>query len=197
MACCTQITPSGLGGLGIIPSPTDIAGAIDGARDLWNTFQQMFGIGAGRREADVVTPIIDKLHHTILAPAVELAEHASEHTCAEFQQMLSVGNQAFAQAVGFLTNTEWQDGRAAEKGLYWILGPQHTIDPELMAEVGEPWGYKIWTAFKQDVANKCAGSGIIGGGSIGTIFTDPTTGGINWPVVLGVGGLAYMILKRK
>ena len=61
MACCSQT--NGLGGLGagegggVDPATiTAIVQAVVHAKDLWNDIKAIFGIGAGAREADAITP---------------------------------------------------------------------------------------------------------------------------------------------
>lgn len=154
----------------------DVSSAITHARDLWRDIERLFGIGAGRREADVIVPLQNDVHRTLIAPVSDfLTQYKVDHaaTCAELQQWKARVVQGETQWLSFLHTTQWQDGRAAMQG-------EATLKP-------------YFDNAKHDldtfIEDKC---GTIGGG----IITDEQ-GNLNWPVILGIGGIALLALRRK
>ena len=176
-------------GLGQI-DPVSMSLAIADAKHLWDDLLKALGIGAGRREADVITPLQDKLTATVLVPTVEMGSHPELHTCAEMQKELADLNAAYSQFKTFLTTTKWADGRAAKQALYWLEGG---VAPP-GSEGQQPTAYLVKRDFTEDVQQKC-GTGTIGG-TIGGILTTPT-GEVNWPLVAAGGAVLYFLVRKK
>lgn len=196
MSCCgnNSIANTQIGayskGLGQM-DPATIAAiqqAFVHAKDLWKDMEQIFGIGAGRHEADVITPLQNDVTQVALVPAAAMTDTADQHSCSDFQQMLGALNAAESQFKNFIKNTTWQDGRAAQQALYWLTGTQGT-------NVGQPPYFALIKADFITAMNAKNCSGGIGGG-IGGIITNPD-GSMNWPVILGGAGLLYAISRRK
>lgn len=176
MPCCTQTN-----GLGQLDPATLMAlnQAFVHAKDLWEDLEKIFGIGAGRREADVVVPIQEQITAQILAPVGDYLERVRTGqvvaTCAECTTWQKQLLEAEAKWLAFLHTTEWMDGRAAQQG-------EATLKPIFDSQKAE---------LAQCVAAKC---GITGGSLPG--ITNPD-GSINWPIVLGGAGLVYALTRRK
>lgn len=161
----------------------EINTAIATAREFWESIQRIFGIGAGRMEANVITPLQTKIENTVLVPAVDMGSNPSQHSCSDFQKMLGSINQAAVQFKSFLTNTQWQDGRAAAQAMVWLEGalPASATNPS--------WFHQVQSDFTQDVQEKCG----IGGG-----VPIPGTGTtLSWPTVALIGAGAYMLARRR
>lgn len=155
---------------------------IASARAFWDSLVRALGIRAGAREADVITPIQDKITNTILAPAVQMGTNDQNYTCEDMRKMLGVVQQARIEFKAFLTNTQWQDGRAAEQALVWLEGP-------LPASSSGAWFHQVEYDFTGEVNQKC---GVGGGGGI------PPGGQVTGssalvPVLLGA---AFLLLRR-
>ena len=175
MPCCIT------NGLGQIDPGTAFAinQAVVHAKDLWDDIQKIFGIGAGRREADAITPLQDQIMAQVLVPVGAFLQEVrtgvnTTATCSEFQTDLAQVKAAETHWLNFLHQTQWQDGRAAtnaEATLKPIFDSQRT---ELTALVQQ----------------KCGS--IPGGG----IFTTPT-GEMNWPIIAAGAGLLFMLARRK
>jgi hypothetical protein len=152
------VYPSGPGlrGLGLIDAHALIAeagSAVQQAKDLWAELEAALGIGAGRREADVIVPFQNRITSNILVPVVDMGSHPTQHTCNELSQMLGALNNAASQFRSFLLDTDWIDGRAADQALFWLEGP-------LPATVENPsWFHQVQTDFSGDVAEKCGTGG--------------------------------------
>lgn len=126
------------------------------ARAFWDSLVNALGIRAGAREADVITPVQDKITSTVLAPAVQMGTNPQNFSCTDMRKMLGVVQQARIEFKAFLTNTTWKDGRAAQQALVWLEGP-------LPASSSGAWFHQVENDFSGDVAEKC-GTG--GGGAI-------------------------------
>lgn len=191
MSCC------GNGGWGLGLGQTDpvtigaIGSAITHARDLWNDIKAIFGIGAGAREADVISPLQNQITNTVLVHAAEMTTNPEGYTCTQFQQQLGAINSAYTQYKTYLTTTDWQDGRAAQQALWWLTGIEGTPGQE-------PWFKIITDDFREAMAAKCSVGGIPGGPILGPggIFFD-TEGNVNWPVIALAGGAIYMLSRKK
>lgn len=149
----------GLRGLGQLDPGSlalEINTMVASARAFWNSLVQALGIRAGAREADVITPVQDKITSTILAPAVQMGSNPQNFSCTDMRKMLGVVQQAKIEFKAFLTNTTWQDGRAARQALVWLEGP-------LPASTSGAWFNQVLTDYSGDVSEKC-GTG--GGGAI-------------------------------
>lgn len=152
------------------------------AKAFWNQLEEALGVGAGRREADVITPIQDKITQTILAPAVQLAANPATR-CADIQKMAGVIEYARIEFRNFLINTQWQDGRAADQAMIWLEGP-------LPASTSGAWFHQVQSDFANDVQRICGVVG--GGGSPGGIFQ--SSGAL--PLLLGALFVLPKLLGR-
>lgn len=185
---CCPCSGSGLGavhGMGQL-DPGSLALEINtmlaSARAFWDSLVRALGIRAGAREADVITPIQDKITNTILAPAVQMGTNDQNYTCTDMRKMLGVIEQAKIEFKSFLTNTQWQDGRAAQQALVWLEGP-------LPASSSGAWFHQVQSDFTGEVSAKCGtggGGGIPPGGQV-------TGSGALVPVLLGA---AFFLLRR-
>jgi len=174
--------PPGLGQLDPGSLALEINTMIAAARSFWDSLVRSLGIGAGRREADVITPLQDKITNTILAPAVQMGINKQNYTCTDMRKMLGVVQQARIEFKAFLTNTTWQDGRAAQQALVWLEGP-------LPASTSGAWFHQVENDFSGEVTLKCGsggGGGIPPGGNV-------TGSDAMLPVLLGA---ALLILPR-
>lgn len=170
------------GGLGQV-DPTSAALAIADAKHLWDDFIKALGIGAGRREADVVVPVQNRIFDGTIAPIIDYLTGVRNGTiqpdCSVLKNDLAVLDSVEKQWLAFLHDTQWQDGRAAEQGEATLA----------------PWITNARAELKADIVDSCGGiSSIVP--DFGHIFTT-ATGGINWPVVAIAGGAAFMLLRRK
>jgi len=177
------VYPSGLGQLDPGSMALELNTAIATAREFWESIQRIFGIGAGRMEADVITPLQTKIEQTVLVPAVDMGSNPDQHSCTDMLKMLSAINSAAVQFKSFLTNTQWQDGRAAQQALVWLEGP-------LPASATNPsWFHQVQADFTQDVQEK-------GCGGPGGIPIPGTNASISLTTLLAIGAGAF-ILARK
>lgn len=151
---------------------------IDEMKSLWADLEAALGIGAGRREADVIVPVQEKIVSEFIAPVSDYLTQINNHqitpTCVDLQVWQQSITNVQANWLAYLHNTEWMDGRAAQQA-------EATLAP-------------YFTNAKRDLAKYqqqyCGVFGGIGGG----ILTTPS-GDINWPVVALGGGLLYMLVK--
>lgn len=144
---------NGLSGLG---QATDIALAIADAKHLWDELQAALGIGAGRREADVITPLQDKLYQLTLVPTSDMGARKEQYTCDQLNAALVKLNADIKSFVDFLRNTQWQDGRAAAQALYWAAGQGESTGQE-------PTAYLVQRDFTADVKAQCGSSWVTAG----------------------------------
>jgi hypothetical protein len=169
------------------------AGVLAGAKVAWDNLVQALGIGAGRKEADIITPIQNKIVNEYIAPIYAFDDAVLNHDqpvdCNEARSFLASITTAEQQWLNYLHLTKWVDGRAATQA-------EATLQP-------------YFTNCKRDlntiIAKKC--STVIGniggdvGDAIGTIvssITKTSTGETNWPIILAVGaGLAFVFLRKK
>lgn len=179
MPCCSQT--NGLGGLGQIEVEA-IAAAYTHAKDLWEDFQKMFGIGAGRMEADVIVPLQNDVHREVLAPVGDFLEKVRTNqlvpTCTDCTNWRAELLAAEKQWLNYLHSTQWQDGRAAQQA-------ENTLAPIFKSQKDE---------LLACVTAKCGG--VIGGGGLPPIFTNPD-GSTNWPIIAAGAGLVYALMRRK
>lgn len=175
MPCCTN-------GLGQVDPATITAlqEAFVHAKDLWEDLKNIFGIGAGAKEADAIVPLQNQIQATFLAPISDwlTAVHNGTvtPTCNEIQSWKTQTTNTKTKWLDFLHKTVWKDGRAAQQAEA-TLAPYFTnIDHDL-------------TALTQQYC------GITGG--IGSGILTNANGEINWPVVAAGVGIIYMLAKRK
>ena len=174
MRCCSQTN-----GLGQIDPGTLLAinQAVVHAKDLWNDIKAIFGIGAGAKEADAITPLQNQIEQTVLAPIGAYLESVRngtiEATCEECKTYYSQLTATETQWLNFLHNTQWADGRAAQQA-------EATLKP-------------IFTSQKQElqtcITAKC-------GSTAGSIITNPD-GSLNIPIVAAGVGALYLLTRRK
>jgi hypothetical protein len=175
MPCCSQT--NGLAGLGQI-EVLALQEAYVHAKDLWEDIKQIFGIGAGAREADVIVPLQNQIHQQVLAPVGDYLERLRTHqitgTCAECTQWKAQLVAAETQWLTYLHTTEWQDGRAAQQA-------EATLAPIFKSQKDE---------LQVCINNMCS---VTGGG--GGIFTTPT-GETNWPIIAAGAGILFALMRK-
>jgi hypothetical protein len=173
MPCCMQTN-----GLGQLDPATLLA--IDEAfvhmKDLWNNLKQIFGIGVGAHEADVIVPLQNQITTTVLAPISDFLTQVKagtiHPTCTEYKTWLSQLTATETKWLDYLHKTQWADGRAAQQA-------EATLKP-------------YFTAMKSELqAGVTAMCGITGG-----ILTNPD-GTTNWPIIALAGGALFMLTRRK
>lgn len=194
--CSTLGVPSGSlgliidqGGADVISG--DISQALHQAKSFWQSLEAALGIGAGRREADVITPIQNKITSDVLAPAAQMRAEVGQHVCQEYRLMLGLIVKAHDEFKGFLTTTQWQDGRAAQQALVWLDGP-------LPASATNPsWFHQVRSDFEGTTNQVCAGQPGGGGpilpGTGGTGGSSGLTSSVMLPLLLGG---AMFLLRR-
>jgi hypothetical protein len=174
---------NGLSGLGQI-DPTGAALAIADAKHLWDDLVNALGIGAGRREADIIVPVQNKVFDGSVKPIVDYLTNLKNGTiqpdCTILRNDLAGLSSVETQWLNYLHATKWQDGRAATQA-------EATL---------EPWFTNTKADLQSHINESCSSIGSIIPTSIGQIFTTPT-GGVNWPVVAGIGIGAFLLMKRK
>lgn len=182
---CSSLGKAGtmLNGLGQI-DPVSAAMAIADAKHLWDDMLSALGVGAGRKEADVVTPTQNRIFNGTVAPIVDYLTGIKNGTiqgnCTDLQNDLAALDAAEKQWLSFLHTTKWVDGRAAQQGEATLA----------------PWFTNTRLDLKNRIGETCGTIGSIIPGSIGQIFTTPS-GGINWPIVAGVGIGAFLLMRKK
>lgn len=163
-------------------------GVLAGAKVAWDNLVKALGIGAGRSEADIIVPIQNKVVNDIIAPIFAFDDAVLNHNqvvdCNEARAFLAGVSSAEQQWLNYLHLTKWQDGRAATQA----------------EETLQPYFTKCKTDLNTIIATKCSSvSGSVGsviGDVIGSI-TKTSTGETNWPVILGVVGIAFLFLRKK
>src|SRR5215475_9951114 len=77
--------PVGMGQL----DPIAIGSIFTEATALWNQLENALGIGAGRREADIVTPVQNKVQQQVIAPVYAFVDSVKSGqltpTCTQVQ----------------------------------------------------------------------------------------------------------------
>lgn len=148
-----------LSGLGLIDPATlagEVSSIIEWGKGEWEDIQAALGIGAGRREADVIVPMQNQITNTVLVPAVDMGTHSEMHTCTELLQMQGAIVNAAQQFSTFLDNQHWLDGRAADQARFWLHGP-------LPATVQNPsWFHQVQSDFAGEVYQAGCGAGVFG-----------------------------------
>lgn len=191
MACdCgsgNRYVPISYSGLGAIDVDA-FGGVLAGAKVAWDNLVQALGIGAGRREADIIVPIQNKVVSDIIAPIYAFDDAVLNKNqpvdCNEARMFLASVTSAEQQWLNYLHLTKWQDGRAATQA-------EATLQP-------------YFAQCKRDlntiISTKCSSvAGSIGdvlGSTVSSIITTKT-GETNWPIIIGVGALAFMFLRKK
>lgn len=177
----------GVAGLGqfdpgtITASVSAIDTAVTDAKSAWDALEAALGIGAGRREADVIVPVQNKIVETIIAPVSDYLTSINNGThtptCNELQMWLGAVTQAKRSWDNFLYNTTWQDGRAAQQA----------------AATLQPYWTNATNDLNKYITQYCTGISA----TIGSIFTTPT-GQTNWPVIgLLAVGTYFLVGRRK
>jgi hypothetical protein len=164
------------------------AGVLAGAKVMWENLVEALGIGAGRKEADIIVPIQNKVVNDIIAPIYAFDDAILNHDqpvdCNEARTYLASVTTAEQQWLNYLHLTKWADGRAAQQ-----------------AEASlQPYFANCKRDLNTIINTKCSTiGGTVGdviGDTIGSIIRTPT-GETNWPVILGITGLAFMFLRKK
>jgi hypothetical protein len=167
-------------------------GVLAGAKVMWDNLVSALGIGAGRKEADIIVPIQNKVVNDIIAPIYAfndaILNHDQPADCNEARTLLGQVQATEQQWLNYLHLTKWADGRAAKQ-----------------AEASlQPYFNNCKTGLNSVISSKCSTVvGNIGGdvgdaiGNIVSSITKTSTGETNWPVILGVAGLAFMFLRKK
>jgi hypothetical protein len=177
MPCCSQTN-----GLGQIDPATVLAvqEAFVHAKDLWDDIQKIFGIGAGRHEADVIVPLQNQVTQQILAPVGDFLERVRNHSyttnCAECTTWRTQLVAAETKWLSYLHTTKWADGRAAQQA-------EATLAPIFKSQKDE---------LQQCVTAMCGGAA---GGTGGGIFTTPD-GSTNWSMIAAAAGLLFAITRK-
>ena len=78
-----------------------------------NTVESWFGIGAGRREADEITPTQNQLQTAIISPIYAQMANGTAMSCGTIATLYLSAFKAWQQWMHFLHDTSWSDGRAA------------------------------------------------------------------------------------
>ena len=158
LGCCAS---GGLSGLGFVDPATAALMLSQAKTTLSNAIAQIenfLGIGAGRREADLIVPTQKLITAQVLAPisaAVQPGE-IEQSTCNELHVLLTTLNQAETKWLEFLHDSRWIDGRASAQA-------ESTLAP-------------YFTGLRADLTDeiqvKCAGGiiGIPGGTSNNTLL---------------------------
>lgn len=176
MTCCTR---NGLGQF----DPATIAAVQEAfvhAKDLWNDLRNIFGIGAGAKEADAITPLQNQIVSTFIAPISDWLTGVHNGTikpsCGEITTWKSQFTTVKQKWIDFLHKTQWMDGRAAQQAEATLAPYFSNIERDL-------------TALTQEYC------GITGG--IGSGILTNANGEVNWPII-GIGaGILYMLAKRR
>lgn len=165
-----------------------IGQAISDAKHFWDDLQAALGIGAGRREADVIVPVQNKLWETVYVPGSAVFQDKVHHTCADLVTTLATVNGASAQFRNYLTTTKWLDGRAAKQALYWL--DDGSKDAGL--DYSTPYAYMVRQDMQRDItACQTGGGDGTGGGGF-------NIGGMQISLpMLALGGVALYALTRK
>lgn len=188
MAC--DCNPAGYyAGLGQIDIGA-LGSIFDAAKSMWDNLLASLGIGAGRREADVIVPVQNRIVSDVIAPIFAYLDGALNKgqttDCTTVKNYVGELSAAKQNWLFFLHNTNWQDGRAAQQAEA-TLAPYFT-----QAETG----------LQTLTAKYCGSTGVIGavgdtiGNTINSVLTT-SSGGFNWPVVLLGVGAVYFLMKRK
>jgi hypothetical protein len=108
--------------------------------------------------------------------------------CNEARAYLASVSAAEQQWLNYLHLTKWADGRAATQA-------EATLQP-------------YFAQCKRDlntiIATKCSSISGSVGGAIGDVLSNTvgsilktSTGETNWPIILGVAGIAFLFLRKK
>lgn len=154
--------------------------AINDAKRAWEGFLEALGIGAGRMEADVIVPLQNKITTETIVPVsaflTDINTGKITPTCSEIRKWQLDVATAEGKWLGFLHNTEWKDGRAAQQA-------EATLAP-------------YFANAKRDLTKyESQYCGILGGGGGGGISTP--FGEISLPMLALAGGAIYLLTRRK
>ena len=164
-------------------------GVLAGAKVAWDNLVQALGIGAGRKEADIIVPIQNKVVNDIIAPIYAFDDAVLNKNqpvdCNQARSFLASVTSAEQQWLNYLHLTKWQDGRAATQA-------EATLQP-------------YFANCKRDlntiIATKCstvAGSvGDVISSTVGSIFGPTASGQTNWGLILAAGAAAFFLLRKK
>lgn len=168
------------------------SGVFAGAKVMWDNLVEALGIGAGRKEADIIVPIQNKIVNDTIAPVYAFDDAILNHDqpvdCNEARTLLAQVTAVEQQWLNYLHLTKWADGRAATQA-------EATLQP-------------YFANCKRDlntiINTKCQSAIGSAGGAIGDAISNAvggiiktSTGETNWPVILGAVGLAFMFLRKK
>ena len=169
-----------------------LSDVIGGAKAMWDDLLSALGVGAGRKEADVIVPLQNKVVSDVIAPVFAYIDAVNNKgqapDCSLIRNFAAEVKLSESQWLNFLHTTHWSDGRAAQQAEA-TLAPYFT-----QAKTG-----------LQDLITKDCSSGVantVGNitASIGNVFggmlTTPT-GQMNWPVVLLGAGAVFFLMRRK
>lgn len=183
MPCCTDVNGLNaygpmLRGLGDIDMGA-LTIAINDAKRAWEGFLAALGVGAGRMEADVIVPLQNQITAQTIVPVSAFLNSINTGqitpTCTEIRKWQLDVATAEGKWLGFLHNTEWKDGRAAQQG-------EATLAP-------------YFTNANRDLAKyEAQYCGILGGGGGGI---ETPFGNISLPMLALAGGAIYLLMKRR
>lgn len=179
------------GGLGQIDIGS-LSSVLDGAKTAWNNLLASLGVGAGRREADIIVPVQNRMVSDVIAPISAYLDGAvNKGVVTDCTTILNWTNELSAAKQNwlfFLHNTQWQDGRAAQQA-------EATLAPYFTSAEGSL--QQLTTKYNCHVVGGIgSGIGDTIGNTINSVLTT-SSGGFNWPVLIAVGAGAYFLLKRK
>jgi hypothetical protein len=177
---------AGMGQMDYSGAISDLSSAITQAKQMYDQLLAALGIGAGAREADMITPLQNQITNTVLVPAVNMGENP-QATCADLVSMQRNIQTAHDQFQFWLTNTHWADGRAAQQALSWLNGPL----PASASQAAPSWFHQVQSDFTNTVVQKC---GSAYGGSIITLPGGFTIG--SNVLLIGAGLAAFFLLRR-
>lgn len=167
---------SGLGSLGVTSSELQagvsaLKNFVTQAKQLWHDLEDALGIGAGRREADVVVPVQNEVVSRIITPVsaylTSINNGTITPTCTDLRVWYAQVLDAENSWLHFLHDTQWIDGRAADQA-------ESTLLP-------------YWTNAKRDLqkyeSQYC--------GTFGGVF-----GGMDTTTLISIGLAAIVILPK-
>jgi hypothetical protein len=108
------------------PVGSAAAGALQGlsmavqfTKQIVSEFEQMFGIGAGRREADIITPYQNQFKDILTSVVVLMSDPNYNNDPATLQAIYSITYNAYqafdVKLCGYPSFSQWPDGRAARQ----------------------------------------------------------------------------------
>lgn len=148
------------------------------ALTLITAIESAFGIGSGRKEADIIVPIQNQVFDTILKPIIDAVNlQGPTMTYETLQSLWNSLETAKAKWLAFL-HQPWPDGRAAQQAEATLAPYWNDAETKIQA--------LLQTAPHGGT-----------GGLVGGVVTSPPPsllGGVSTPVLIGIGLLAVMLL---